>query len=261
MAFAEITENGIVYMASDIIGAKHGFMTRRGGVSTGIFESLNVGSNIGDPQENVSENYGRICRLFGVGVNGAAVTKQVHGNKVRIVEEEDRHECGSRTPYEADGIVTACKGLPLFCFTADCVPVLLWEPEAGVCGAVHCGWRGSAADIIGNAVNAMGTLGAKPENIRAAIGPAIGACCFETHSDVPDALYDWIKTDEFTRPKGGGKYLVDLRGANAFRLRQLGIRDENIDISGECTSCSHDKYWSHRYTGGKRGVQCAVIVL
>ena len=109
----------------------------------------------------------------------------------------------------------------------------------------------------------MAALGARPENLRAAIGPAIGRCCFETDDDVPAALDNYLGGDTaglFDR-RADGKSLVDLRAANARRLMQLGVRPENIDVSEECTMCSHDKYWSHRYTKGERGSQAAVIVL
>lgn len=263
MAFVEHKENGLVYMTSDVLSARHAFTTRFGGVSTGIFESLNLGSNRGDDPEAVRENYRRVCALMGVGIDGAAVTKQVHGNIVRTVSEEDRHVCLSTVPYEADGLVTKVRGLPIFCFIADCTPVLLQDEEHGVIGAVHCGWRSSVADILGEAVKAMRALGAEPGEIRAALGPALGRCCFETDSDVPEAVTAWLdgEVDGLWARRADGKYLVDLRAANARRLRQLGVPAGQIDVSGECTRCSHNKYWSHRYTKGARGSQAAVIVL
>ncbi len=292
--FLEKNENGLVYMVSDLLPLRHAFTTRFGGVSTGYLSSLNLIGGHGDSPENIWENFRRVAALMGVGPDDCAVTKQVHGNTVRTITEQDRHVCLSDIPYQADGIVTATEGLPIFCFTADCVPVLLADPENGVIGAVHCGWRSSVADILSKAVEEMCTLGAEPEKIRAAIGPAIGACCFETDRDVPDAVETWLGADAaapYIRKKskadeGQGlanreaaahpgetrmlqtadsqlpqKYLVDLRGANACRLRQLGLRQEHIDISAECTYCSHEKYWSHRWAKTERGGQAACIVL
>ena len=243
MAFHENRQGELVYMSSDIIKARHAFTTRYGGVSTGGFSSLNLGSNRGDDPEAVRENYRRCCELMGVGIDDCAATNQVHGNVVRIVTEADKHVCMSKVPYEADGIVTSVKGMPIFCMTADCVPVLLCDEE--------------------NAVEQMETLGAERSKIRAAIGPAISACCFETDDDVPAAIEKYLSGNTeglFTR-RADGKTMVDLKEANARRLVMLGLKRENIDISDECTMCSHEKYWSHRYTKGQRGSQAAFIVL
>ncbi len=250
-------------MTSDKLGTHHAFTTRYGGVSGGAFYSLNLGSNRGDDPGDVRENYRRVCALMGAGIDECVVTNQVHGNVVRTVTEDDRHVCMSRVPYEADGIVTNVRGLPVMCFVADCVPALLWDGESGVIAAVHCGWRSSVLDILSETVEKMRALGARPENIHAAMGAAIGRCCFETDDDVPQAVEKYLGGDVdglFDR-RPDGKTMVDLRAANARRLIQLGLDGENIDISDECTVCSHDKYWSHRYTKGHRGSQAAAIVL
>lgn len=263
MAFIEKKEGELVYMCSTLISARHAFTTRFGGVSRGSFASLNLCSNRGDEPESVRENYRRVAALMGAGPDDCAVTRQVHGNQVRIAGLADRHECLSPVSYEADGLVTSTKGLPIMCFTADCVPVLLYDERNKVAAAVHCGWRSSALDILGQTVEKMRSLGAQAEHICAAIGPAIGKCCFETDEDVPKAIDSYLGGDSqglFTL-RCDGKYLVDLRGANARRLVQLGLAAENIDISQECTMCSPHKYWSHRYTKGDRGGQAAVIVL
>ena len=261
--FVENHQGSLIYMTSTLIPLRHCFTTRYGGVSGGELATLNLLGDKGDAPENVRENYRRVCALFGVGEDECAVTRQVHGNVVRIVTAADKHACLTKVPYEADGIVTAEKGLPIFCFTADCVPVLLCDAENGVIGAVHCGWRSSVGDILNNALTQMRSLGARTENIRAAIGPAIGKCCFETDEDVPEAVTAWLggDTEGLFQKRADGKTLVDLRAANARRLVQRGVPAEHIDISDECTFCSHDKYWSHRYTKGKRGGQAAVICL
>ena len=261
--FTEHNENGLVYMSSSLIPVRHAFTTRFGGVSTGYLESLNLISGHGDEPENIRENFRRVAALMGAGADDCAVTNQVHGTVVRLVDERDRHVCLSKVPYEADGVATATKGLPLFCFTADCVPVLLCDKVGKAAAAVHCGWRSSAGDILGEALRQLRQLGAEPGDLCAAIGPAIGRCCFETDDDVPEAVTAWLGGDTeglFVR-RADGKTLVDLRAANARRLMQLGVPTERIDVSEECTFCSHEKYWSHRYTKGLRGGQCACIVL
>ena len=263
MAFIEHNENGLVYMTSSLIPARHAFTTRYGGVSTGHLSSLNLISGHGDEPENIRENFRRVAALMGAGPDDCAVTKQVHGAVVRLVDERDRHVCLSTVPYEADGIATATRQLPLFCFTADCVPVLLYEKDGKAAAAVHCGWRSSVGDILGEALRQLKTLGAQAQDLCAAIGPAIGRCCFETDDDVPEAITAWLGGDtaELFVRRADGKTLVDLRAANARRLMQLGVPAERIDVSEECTFCSHEKYSSHRYTKGQRGGQCACIVL
>ena len=250
-------------MRSTLIPARHAFTTRYGGVSRGEFASLNLGSNRGDDPAAVRENYRRVCALMGAGIDDCAVTKQVHGSEVRVVTKADRHVCMSTVPYEADGLVTNERGLPIMCFVADCVPALLCDGENSVIAAVHCGWRSSVADILGETVKKMCALGAKPESIHAAMGAAIGRCCFETDDDVPEAVEKYLggETEGLFDRRADGKTMVDLRAANARRLIQLGLKAENIDISRECTMCSHEKYWSHRYTKGRRGSQAAAIVL
>ncbi len=264
--FVEREKDGLVYMTSPVITAKHAFTTRYGGVSEGYLSSLNLGFNRGDERERVLENYRILGRALDVDVMHAAFTKQVHGVHVRLVTEDDRCCPTDPDPCDSDGLVTNVKGLPIFCFTADCVPLLLHDPVRETAGAIHCGWRSSVGDIPAVAVRIMETLGSRAWDIRAAIGPAIGACCFETDSDVPEALRRWLgdgEAEEFIRVKGeaGGKFLVDLRGALRHRLIQLGLEEENIDVSNECTMCLHEKYWSHRHSRGLRGSQCAFICL
>ena len=263
MTFTEHNANGLIYLTAPTIGARHAFTTRAGGVSEGGFASLNLSFGRGDPAENVLENYRRLGTALGIDPFSAAFTKQVHGTAVRVVTDADRVSPADPAPCAADGLVTNVPGLPIFCFIADCVPVLLCDETHGVIGAVHCGWRSSVADILGVAVGKMVSLGAQPRDIHAAIGASIGRCCFETDGDVPDALRAYLGADaeEFVFPDGG-KYHVELRGANARRLIQLGLRPDGIAVSDECTMCECEKYWSHRHVrGGQRGSQCAVITL
>ena len=232
--FTEKTMDSMVYLVSDRIGVKHGFTTRYGGVSTGIYSSLNVGENRGDDPA---------C--------------------VRVADNGDRRKVFDPVPYDADGLVTNVPGLPMMIYIADCIPVLLCDDRHGVIGAVHCGWRSSVADILKNAVEEMCRLGAKPECIGAAIGPGIGWDHFEVGPEVVDAARRYLGGDisDLVRKNENGKDMLDLKRVNARRLIQLGLREDHIDISQECTMCKPEKYWSHRVTGGQRGSQCAVIML
>ena len=193
-------------------------------------------------------------------------THQVHGNTLRYVTEADRQMPPlDRLPPDCDGLVTDVPGLPIVVFTADCVPVLLCDEKVGVVAAVHCGWKGTVKDMPGATVEAMTKLGARAENIRVAIGPAISRCCFETGPEVPQAVYALLGRDAagLCPPEEGvpGKYMVDLKEVNRRRFLQLGLRTEHIDVSAECTMCQSDKYWSHRATKGVRGTQASIILL
>lgn len=254
--------NGVVYMTAPNISVTHAFTTRQGGVSEGIFSSLNLGEHRGDSEENVRENYRRLSEALGLST--VVFPRQVHGTTVRAVTARDGHELFSEIPYEADGLVTAEKGVALVVFTADCIPILLHDPVRGAVGAVHAGWRGTARDIAGEGVRKMAEcFGCDPKNIRAAIGPGIGKCCFETGPEVPEAVLAALPDGgSFVLPGNReGKYTVDLRGVNRALLIRAGVRPENIAVSNECTMCKREKYWSHRFTNGLRGSQASVIAL
>ncbi|MGM9521039.1 MAG: peptidoglycan editing factor PgeF [Oscillospiraceae bacterium] len=264
MTFIQNKTCGVSYMTASNINTVHAFTTRSGGVSTGIFESLNLGENRGDETENVIENYRRLKAALGI-TGGLVFTKQVHGTEVRRVTREDLREPFEPLKYEADGLMTDIPELPLIIFTADCIPILFFDPVKRAVAASHAGWRGTVADIAGVTVRSMEReFGCMPENIRAAIGPGIGRCCFETGEDVSEAVFNLLGKDgeNFIRPsKNSQKFMVDLKGVNRRLLIRAGVRAENIAVSDECTMCLHDKYWSHRFTRGERGSQASVIML
>lgn len=263
MDFIEHNQNGVMYLTAPGIPAKHAFSTRLGGVSTGVLESLNLSVRRGDAPERVRENWARLSAAAGMDLSGVAYAKQIHSAQVRIAYPEDLQPPELEPRFECDGFVTNCPGVPLAVFMADCIPVLLHDPAAGVIGAVHCGWRGSVQDMIGAAITQMRTLGARPEHIHAAIGPGIGVCCFEVGPEVVEGIERLLggETAGLVRKKPDGKFMVDLKHANARRLTQLGVPGRQIDISEVCTMCRPDQFWSHRKTNGRRGVHAAVITL
>lgn len=252
------------FIRSEVIGCAHAFSTRLGGVSSGVFASLNLGQNRGDSRENVMENWRLFGETAGIPTERFVYGRQVHGANVRTVGWADAYPaCDGREWEPADGYVTNVPGLPLVVFTADCAPLLMHDPKAGVAAAVHCGWRSAVADIEGAAVARMEALGAHAADIRAAVGPCIGPCCFETGAEVPAAAAALLGggTDGLWHRKENGKYMVDLAGVVLRRLEQLGLRRENMEALGECTMCHPERYWSHRYTGGVRGSQANIIML
>lgn len=246
-------------------GVRHGFTTRMGGVSQGIYASLNLGTHRGDDPEKVRENYRRVCGALEVDITKLVFAKQVHRDGVRTVTAEDAGK-GLDAPvdYEADGLITDVPGVTLVAFGADCLTMLLCDPVHRVVGAVHAGWRGTALGIAERAVEGMGKhYGTDPADLLVALGPCIGKCCFQTDRDVPDAMTAALggEAAPYFADGGNGRYYVDLKGLNILRLKRAGVTTEHIDISSDCTLCKPNKYWSHRHTHGERGSQAALICL
>lgn len=263
MPFSENRTGELHFMTSSNLGVPHAFTTRAGGVSSGIYTSLNLGQNVGDDPDNVRRNYEILGRALGFDPARLVQSHQVHGTHVRLVTKEDTLPPFEPIPYEADGLITSEKDVPLIIFTADCVPILLYDPVGCAIGAVHAGWRGTVSDIAGITVRKMArTFGSNPSDIRTAIGPCISMCCFETGDDVKAAVTNTLGSEamRYIAPHNE-KYLIDLKGINRLLLEHAGIRSENIEISPECTSCLSDKYWSHRVTNGQRGSQASVIMM
>lgn len=249
------------YLVSEGIGVPHCFTTRFGGVSQGHLASLNIGIHRGDDPENVLENYKILGCALGFEPEKLVLSHQTHTDTVLRVgaAEAGAGLFGPELP-ECDALITNEPGFALAVFTADCTPILLHDQVTGAVGAAHAGWRGTAAAIAGKTVAAMtAAYGCDPANIRAAIGPNIGFCCFETDADVPDAMTAAFgsEAEKFIRPNGK-KYYVNLKEINALVLRRSGVRE--IDISTDCTVCQSHRFWSHRVTGGLRGSQGAIIV-
>lgn len=254
--------SNVLIEKSELIKYPHGFSTRFGGVSTGVYASLNLGMNRGDKQELVIENWNRFLDAAGVQNREFVCGSQVHGNNVVIAGVEDlRPAYGPGLMHDADGYVTSLCNVPLVIFTADCVPLLLSDEENGVIGAIHCGWKSTVADIEGQAIEKMLSLGADPSTIHAALGPAIDVCCFEVGPEVIIAVQDLLNypaTDCYTL-KRNGKYMLDLRGVVVKRLIQLGLKPDNIEKVGGCTMCHPNMYFSHRFSNGSRGSLACVI--
>ena len=233
-------------------------------MSQGIFAGLNLGAGRGDDMENVKENWRRFGAAAGIAADRFVHGRQVHGATVRIARRGDEHAIDEPASWDgADGYVTAEADLPLAVFTADCTPLLMQDPAAGVIAAVHCGWRSTAADIEKNAVQAMVSLGADPGNIRAAIGPGIRRCCFQTGPEVVRAMEALVGPcpELWQEDEAPGKYRLDLPGVVKRRLVQLGLAEDNIDELGVCTMCRQDLFWSHRAMGTARGSQANIIAL
>ena len=256
-----IKKGELEYLTAENIAAAHAITTRLGGVSEGYLSSLNLGMHRGDNPKNVAENYRILGKALGFSPEKLVLANQIHTDTVRVVTEADCIGSLSHRDYpECDALVTNTPGVALTVFTADCTPILFYDPVTGAVGSAHAGWRGTAAGIAAKTVEAMvSAFGCKPSDIRAAIGPNIGVCCFETDADVPEAMLAALGDD--ARPSifpEEDKFRVDLKKINALWLRRSGIK--NIAISAECTACAPHRFWSHRVTKGHRGTQAAIIV-
>jgi len=225
-------------LTSALLLVPHGFPTREGGVSTGTFASLNAGGGVGDAPEAVALNYDLLAaearvprdRLYGV--------TQVHGDGV--VEAPATPE----TP--ADAIWSGRKGDAVGVKTADCVPVLIVDPVGRRVAAVHAGWKGTFAEIAARTVEVLVRAGSKPADLRAAIGPAIGPCCYHVGAE----LFSQFAT-RFPQQIFRGTTL-DLPLAVQLTLQKAGVPAAQIDLLRVCTSCDR-RFFSHRRDQGKTG--------
>ena len=241
-------------LQSPALSARHGFFTRRGGVSTGPFASLNCSVSSADDPAHVAAN--RAAVAASLGATALLGATQTHGIDVATVVEPWLPGHGPR----ADALVTARPGLALGIVTADCTPVLLADPDAGVIGAVHAGWRGALAGVLEATVAAMRALGAK--SITAAIGPCIRQPSYEVRADLRDAVLARDPADaRFFLDGRPGHWQFDLAGYCAARL--AGLAD--VDTIAADTAAEPERFFSHRRrtlaASGPIGHQISAIVL
>ncbi|NKQ41017.1 MAG: peptidoglycan editing factor PgeF [Sulfurovum sp.] len=199
----------------------------------------------GEDSKQVMQNRGKLAEHFGEEYRFCG-TRQVHGDKVFVLNSH--HEMGWRDltdAVEADAIVTNLPHMALTILTADCVPILLYDPIAKAIGAVHAGWKGSKSNITRKTIKTMqNQYGSRPQDIIAAIGPAIGVCCYEVGLDVAEYFVDH---SEIVQPsKRKGKFQLDLKAINGMQLLDAGLMRSNIEISDICTACYSDIYFSYR---------------
>ena len=254
---------GVTYLTwpefEKIPGFVHGFSTRLGGVSEGIYSSMNLSFTRGDKEEAVRENYNRISAALGFSPEDIVTSDQTHTANVRVITAEDRGNGITKPrPYtDVDGMITNVPGLVLATFYADCVPLYFADPVHKAVGLSHSGWRGTAAGIGAVTIKELQKhYGTRPEDIYAAIGPSICQDCYEVSEDV---ILEFQKTfsrelwkDIFYR-KENGKYQLNLWEANRQILLGAGILPEHISMPNLCTCCNPEFLYSHRASQGKRG--------
>lgn len=251
---------------SELSIIKHGFTTRLGGVSTGIFKSLNFKKELGDSEVNVPENYRRVAETFGITPDRFVLSQQTHTANVRKVTEADAGK-GVTCPRDysdVDGLVTDVPGLMLSIFAADCVPVLFIDPIKKCIGACHSGWRGTVGRISRNVLESMTSYyGSYPSDVICAIGPSICKDCYEVSTDVADEFKKEFPghTDEILLDKHNGHFQLDLWKSIQITLEEAGVLSSHIHTTDICTCENPDLLFSHRASHGRRGVQGAFIML
>lgn len=249
---------------------KHGFSTRLGGVSEGIFSSMNLGTDHGaikDEPANIMENYRRMAEALKVDTKSFVVSRQVHKTNIRIVDENDLGK-GVYIPTdyeEIDGLITNRPNITLVTKYADCVPLYFVDPMLHVIALSHSGWRGTVQKIGKITVDKMKKeFGCNPKDIIAVIGPSICEECYEVGEETAAEFnnsFPRVWENGILTQLDNGKYLCNLWAANREVLKEAGLQAENIHISGVCTSCNSELLFSHRRTKGQRGSLAAFLAL
>lgn len=243
----------------------HGFSTRLGGVSEGIYSSMNLSFTRGDKEEAVKENYRRISSAMGVAMENIVTSDQTHTANVRRVTEEDRGNGITKPrPYkDVDGMITNVPGIVLATFYADCVPLYFVDPVQKAIGLSHSGWRGTVSKIGKITVEKMSEeYGTRPEELYAAVGPSICQKCYEVSEDVAEEFrraFDPKYWNTLFYKKENGKYQLNLWEANRIVLLESGIPEDHISMPNLCTCCNPEFLFSHRASKGKRGNLAAFL--
>ena len=250
-------------------GLQHGFSTRKGGVSKEHLASLNLSFSVEDAKENVLENFRRIGERFGKAPKDFVLSKQSHETKVLKVGMKDRGKgITKERDYEGiDALITDEEGLILSCFSADCVPILFYDPIRKAVGACHSGWRGTKGKILRNVVEEMSKhFSSNPADILIAIGPSISKEQYIVSEDLGLSFLEDYKdcseedSSSPIRRLSEDKFQLDLWDLNRRIALDCGLKKEHISISGYCTMENPELFFSHRYSQGKRGLQGAFIL-
>lgn len=247
------------FLHLDAFSAPHVFTTRAGGVSEAPFGTLNLGASVGDDPDAVAMNRARVLTAFGVDLDRFAFAHQVHGTRVVTAVEAGGEQAGV---VQADVIVTNDVEWTLAVSMADCLPLLLHDPEVGAVAAVHAGWRGVVRGVVNEAVTALvERYGARPDRLRAAIGPHIHQDAYQVGLDVAGAFAlagfssDVVRVDEAQEER----YLVSLERAVRRDLQQAGVPEGSVVAGGWCTARDASRFYSHRRDAGRTGRHWALV--
>lgn len=242
--------------------ALQGFTTRHEGVSRQPYNSLNLGTATQDSSHNVQGNRSILARAFGTRAERLVTVTQVHGTDLLVIDTPNP-DYAHFLKLECDGLITNQPGVMIGVCVADCVPILLLDPKKKVVAALHAGWKGTAGEIGRKGVEALvGMFGSRQSDILAAIGPAIGRCCYEVNTPVMEAFRkNGSGLECFEQKSTPGNWRLDLAAANYGQLLAAGLSATNIETTTFCVSCEHDLFFSYRRDGGETGRQMGFIKL
>jgi len=259
-------------------GLLHAFTTRHGGQTPAPYESFNLGRHVANGQlkEDALANREVLCRVLGFNYGHLKVPGQVHsGNVVQILDAVSNPDLSG-----VDALTTSITAVPLLLHFADCVPVMIYERKKKLLAIAHAGWRGTAQSIVKNSVELLvRTMGGDPAHMIAAVGPAIGTCCYPTGDDVADKLLSTVAPENSSSSNSSlgsesvrallaarlvvrgddGSVRPNLKAINALQLLQVGVAE--VDVSNLCTACKPDLFYSHRQSGGVTGRQGAIACM
>lgn len=246
---------------------RHGFSTRVGGVSEGIWDSMNLSFSRGDDEFKVRENFRRMAEAIGVKADSLVFAAQTHTTNVRKVTLDDKGK-GIVRPLDyqdVDGLITNEPGICLTTFYADCVPLFFIDPVHKAIGLSHSGWRGTVGKMGKATLEKMAKeYGTNPKDVVAAIGPSICQDCYEVSEDVIDKFKEAFDEKHWSvlfYQKENKKYQLNLWKANEIILKEAGVLEKNIAVTNVCTNCNSEILFSHRATGGARGSLAAFMAL
>lgn len=264
-------KNGVSYLSFPMLEntglVSQGFSTRYGGVSQGMYSSMNFTFARGDNPEHVRENYRRMAEALGVDEARMVLSYQTHTVNVRKIMPEDAGKgiCKEREYTDVDGLITNVPGITLVTFYADCVPLYFLDPVHKAIGLSHSGWRGTRNRMGQVTIDAMSReYGTKPEDVIACIGPSICQDCFEVGEEVAEEFRQAFERrywELLYDKKPDGKYQLDLWKANEIILKEAGVRPERIQVTDICTHCNPNHMFSHRTHGNDRGNLAAFLCL